>query len=169
MCSSDSGEGLTSEEFDFLLETVKVDSAFGQFLSKLICLLLSDHWGGNGQDCWCCSPSTIKLLDNYISFYALAKKEKLYFVSPSFFCKQCNVHLSKSHSNPPKIWNPQSILWFGTWHYEQQQSWPGKKLSCCCCTCCRGCCGRCYRSSSFSSCCCYCRRIFRSSCCLGEN
>ena len=43
MCSSDSGEGLTSEEFDFLLETVKVDSAFGQFLSKLICLLLADH------------------------------------------------------------------------------------------------------------------------------
>jgi len=43
MCSSDSGEGLTSEEFDFLLETVKVDSAVGQLLSKLICLLLADH------------------------------------------------------------------------------------------------------------------------------
>ena len=29
MCSSDSGEGLTSEEFDLLLATVKVDTNFG--------------------------------------------------------------------------------------------------------------------------------------------
>ena len=43
MCSSDSGEGLTSEEFDFLLETVKVDSAFGQFLSKLIFLQTTEE------------------------------------------------------------------------------------------------------------------------------
>ena len=105
----------------------------------------------------------------YFVLCTCKKRKAVFCFTLFFFCKQCNVHLSKSHSIPPKIWNPQSILWFGTWHYEQQQSWPGKKLSCCCCTCCRGCCGRCYRSSSFSSCCCYCRRIFRSSCCLGEN
>ena len=43
MCSSDSGEGLTSEQFSFLLETVKVVSAFGQFLSKLICFQTTEE------------------------------------------------------------------------------------------------------------------------------